>query len=84
MNNLMPFEFLVMPFGLTNAPTTFQNAMHNLMQPFLRRCVPVFFDDILVYSPTWEDHMKQLEQVLQLLGQQKWVANQSKCEIGKK
>lgn len=77
------FEFLVMPFGLTNAPATFQNAMNNLQQPFLRRFVVVFFDDILIYSRTWGDHLEQLGSVLRLLGQQKWVANQDKCEFGK-
>ena len=56
-----------MAFGLTGAPATFQGAMNRTLQPLLRKCVLVFFDDILVYSDTWDNHLLHLEQVLQLL-----------------
>lgn len=77
------FEFLMMPFGLTNVPTTFQGAMNKLFQQYLRKFVLVFFGDILVCNLTWRDHLGQLELVLRVLEQQRWVANQKKCEFGK-
>jgi hypothetical protein len=54
------FEFTVMAFGLTGAPNTFQGAMNSTLKPLLRKCVIVFFDDILVYSATWGDHLQHL------------------------
>jgi hypothetical protein len=56
-----------MEFGLTGAPRTFQKAMNTTLEPLLRKCVLVFFDDILMYSKTFEDHLGHLQSVLELL-----------------
>lgn len=72
-----------MSFGLTGAPATFQGAMNKTLQPLLRKCALVFFDDILVYSPTWEVHLQHIEQVLQLLLKDSWQVKLSKCTFGR-
>jgi hypothetical protein len=76
------YEFLVMSFGLTNAPSIFQAAMNDLLRPFLRMFALVFFDDILVYSPTWQTHLTHLQQVLQALAHHQFFAKLSKCQFG--
>ncbi|MCH85650.1 enzymatic polyprotein, partial [Trifolium medium] len=76
------YEWLVMPFGLTNAPATFQCLMNQIFQQALRKYVLVFFDDILVYSTTWKDHLIHLESVLQLLQQNALYVKLSKCAFG--
>jgi len=76
------FEFLVMPFGLTNAPATFQSCMNHIFRSHVRKFVLVFFDDILIYSRTWEEHLQQIETVLRVLEEQQFYAKLSKCEFG--
>ena len=42
----------------------------------------VFFDDILIYSVTWDIHIQHLQQVFQLLLQHQLLLKFSKCDIG--
>ncbi|CAM8889943.1 unnamed protein product [Rhodiola kirilowii] len=77
------YEFLVMPFGLTNAPASFQAEMNDLFRPLLRKSVLVFFDDILIYSTSWEDHIKHLGEVLYTLSNHTFYAKASKCALAR-
>jgi hypothetical protein len=76
------FEFLVMPFGLTNAPSTFQALMNDVLWPFLRKFVLVFFDDILVFSRSWYEHLQHVKQVFQALRDHKLALKRAKCSFG--
>jgi hypothetical protein len=46
--------------------------------------VLVFFDDILVYSQSFEQHVYHLQQVLQTLQQQQWKVKLSKCSFAQR
>jgi hypothetical protein len=72
-----------MPFGLTNAPSTFQALMNDIFSKLLRKYVLVFFDDILIYSKTWAEHIMQLQEVFTIIQDQKLFLRQKKCEFGR-
>nr|XP_027072057.1 uncharacterized protein LOC113696870 [Coffea arabica] len=75
------FEFLVMPFGLTNTPAIVQALMNRIFQPYMRKFMLVFFDDILVYGPTLELHMQYPQIVLGVLADNQLFCKRSKCSF---
>lgn len=70
-----------MAFELMGAPNTFQWAMNSTLSPLLRKCVIIFFDDILVYSSSFSEHISHLQQVLLLFQADSWCLKRSKCRF---
>jgi hypothetical protein len=55
--------------------------MNDLLQPFLRKFALVFLDDILVYSSSLEAHENHLQQVPEVLRNNKLHLKLSKCSF---
>jgi hypothetical protein len=75
------YEFTVMPFGLCNAPATFQRLMDKVLRPYIGRIALVYLDDIVVFSDTFEQHLKDLATIFETLKQAELKLNREKCHF---
>ena len=71
-----------MPFGVKNSPAVFQEFMQSLFSDHNNFCAP-YVDDIVIFSDTWEDHLKHIETLLTKLREAcRLAANPAKCQWG--
>lgn len=69
-----------MPFGMKNALVTFQ-CLINTVTSGLERC-SAYIDDVVIYSDTWEQHLKHVHSVILRLIGAKLTVNLGKSEFG--
>ncbi|TPX32853.1 hypothetical protein SmJEL517_g04106 [Synchytrium microbalum] len=75
------YEFIRMPFGLTNAPATFQRFMDTVLSGLKWHNCLVYLDDIVIFSNTFDDHLKDVEKVLNRLVNAGLSLKASKCDF---
>ena len=78
------YQFNVMPFGLTNAPATFQRLMDSLFSGLIGKSVVVYLDDLNIYSKTFEEHLKHLQEVFDILYNAGLKLKPQKCAFAQK
>lgn len=61
------YQFLTKPIGMKANPLAFQRAMNLTLGSLKRKMCIVFIDDVSVYSKTFEEHLEQMDLVLQHL-----------------
>ncbi|XP_056332072.1 retrovirus-related Pol polyprotein from transposon 297 [Danio aesculapii] len=78
------FQFRVLPFGLCNAPATFQRLMNSVLAGLIYKSCAVYLDDIVVASPTFEQHIEDLKDVFLRLRSAGLTMKLAKCQFCRK
>ena len=73
-----------MPFGLCNATATFQRLMAQALTNVTEKygnLIMCYVDDVVIATPTLEDHIERLDEVVICMKQANLKCKPSKCEI---
>ena len=73
------YQYKVMPFGMKNSPATFQRMIHSVLQGLIG--CEAYIDDVIIYSSTWEDHMRIMKELFARLRQAHLTVNLAKCDF---
>ena len=84
VSSLGVYEFLRMLFGLCNARTMFQCLMQNCLGDLNLTYALIYLDDIVVFSDTKKEHVKQLAAVFEWFGEHGLKLKPSKCHFFQK
>ncbi|GFU55810.1 retrovirus-related Pol polyprotein from transposon 297 [Trichonephila clavipes] len=75
--------FLRMPFDLSGAAPNFQKAIDIILKPVIGRFVSVYMDDVIITSPSFNEHLDHLNQVFTLLRDAGLTLNKDKCHFAR-
>ena len=76
------YEFRRMPFGMKNSGATLVPGMRKILKDMDN--VESYIDDLLIFTDSWEAHVKTVEELLSKLQRANLTAKPSKCVFGAK
>ena len=76
------YHYKVMPFGLKNARSTYQRMMTRMFEMQLGKSIKVYIDDMVVKSKVVSEHVRDLEDIFEILRRHKLRLIASKCSFG--
>ena len=75
------YRFLRMPFGSCNAPATFQRTVDILLSGYRWKTCLVYLDYVMIFSKSIEEHLKHVDEVLEILRQAGVSLKLKKCHF---
>ena len=76
------YHYKVMPFGLKNAGSTYQRMITKMFEPQLGKSIEVYIDNMVMKSKMVSEHVRDLENIFEILRKHKLCLNASKCSFG--
>jgi hypothetical protein len=74
-------NWLLNPLDCPMLPAHFLRLMNLVLRPFNGKFIVVYFDDILIYSKSKDEHIEHIRKVLEALRKQKLYADLEKCSF---
>ena len=74
------YEFTRMPFGMVNSGATLVRGLRKILDGMPG--VGSYIDDIVIYSDSWEDHIRTLKELFGRLRKARITARPTKCLLG--
>ncbi|GAN11692.1 endonuclease and reverse transcriptase activity [Mucor ambiguus] len=72
------YEFTSLPYGISTGPSSFARLMSIVLKGLPRTCN--FCDDILIHSRTYEEHVEDVQRVLERLNEYNLKITSKKCQ----
>ncbi len=69
------------PMGLRNSPSTFVRCLDTVLGEYKERFCGIYFDDVCVFSQSFEDHVEHIRLVMSKLQGARFTINPSKVQL---
>ena len=75
------YEWCVMPMGFRNSPAIHQRRVTNALRKYIGKICHVYLDDIVIWSDSIDEHIKNVNLVMEALRQAKLYVNMKKTHL---
>jgi Reverse transcriptase (RNA-dependent DNA polymerase) len=75
------YEWCVMPMGFWNAPAIHQRRVTNALWELIGKICHTYLDDIVIWSNSIDEHIKNVKKVMEALCRSKLYVNENKTKL---